>query len=216
MQNTMDLLESATFSSSLIVGIDEAGRGPLAGSVFAAAVILDPNKIIEGLMDSKKLSEKKRDYLATRIKEDALDWHIASASVEEIDSLNILQATMLAMTRAWQCISAQHTQVLIDGNQVPKQMRISLPNNLLNGQIVEAIIKGDASVQAIAAASILAKTARDAELYALHEEYPDYGFAQHKGYGTKLHLSKLQEHGPCPIHRLSFAPIKRFLSNEKP
>lgn len=216
MQNTMDLLESATFSSSLIVGIDEAGRGPLAGSVFAAAVILDPNKIIEGLMDSKKLSEKKRDYLATRIKEDALDWHIASASVEEIDSLNILQATMLAMTRAWQGISAQHTQVLIDGNQVPKQMRISLPNNLLNGQIVEAIIKGDASVQAIAAASILAKTARDAELYALHEEYPDYGFAQHKGYGTKLHLSKLQEHGPCPIHRQSFAPIKRFLSNEKP
>ena len=211
----MDLLESATLSSSLIVGIDEAGRGPLAGSVFAAAVILDPNKLIEGLMDSKKLSEKKRDYLAARIKEDALDWHIASASVEEIDSLNILQATMLAMTRAWQGISAQHTQVLIDGNQVPKQMRISLPGNLLNGQIVEAIVKGDDSVQAIAAASILAKTARDAELYALHEEYPDYGFAQHKGYGTKLHLSKIQEHGPCPIHRQSFAPIKRFFSNTR-
>lgn len=215
MQNTMDFLAPATLTSSLIVGIDEAGRGPLAGSVFAAAVILDPNKVIEGLMDSKKLSEKKRDYLATRIKEDALDWHIASASVEEIDSLNILQATMLAMTRAWQGITAQHTQVLIDGNQVPKQMRVNLPGNLLNGQIVEAIIKGDDSVQAIAAASILAKTARDAELYALHEEYPDYGFAQHKGYGTKLHLSKLQAFGPCPIHRQSFAPIKRFLSNEQ-
>ena len=213
MQTTMSLFESTSLPHTLIVGIDEAGRGPLAGSVFAAAVILNPDKTIDGLMDSKKLSEKKRDYLAERITEDALDWHIASASVEEIDSLNILQATMLAMTRAWQGISTVHARVLIDGNQVPKPMRVSLPGNLLNGQTVEAIIKGDDSVQAIAAASILAKTARDAELYALHELYPDYGFAQHKGYGTKLHLQKIDEFGPCPIHRQSFAPIKRFLNN---
>lgn len=215
MQTTLGLFESTPSSNSLIVGIDEAGRGPLAGSVFAAAVILDPNKGIEGLMDSKKLSEKKRDYLAERIKEDALDWHIASASVEEIDSVNILQATMLAMTRAWQGINTRHAQVLIDGNQVPKQMRADLSGHLLSGQVVEAIIKGDDSVQAIAAASILAKTARDAELYRLDTEYPNYGFAQHKGYGTKLHLSKIQEFGPCPIHRKSFAPIKRFLNNEQ-
>ncbi len=195
----------------LIVGIDEAGRGPLAGSVFAAAVILDPNKAIEGLMDSKKLSEKKRDYLATIIKAQALAWSIASASVEEIDRLNILEATMLAMTRAWQGIKQAHHYVLIDGNQIPKAMRATLPDNLLSTQLVEAIVKGDDSVPAIAAASILAKTARDAELYALDAQYPDYGFAQHKGYGTKLHLSRLEALGPCPIHRQSFAPIKRFL-----
>ncbi|WP_311515023.1 ribonuclease HII [Oligella urethralis] len=198
-------------ADALIVGIDEAGRGPLAGSVFAAAVILDPNTPIEGLMDSKKLSEKKRDYLATIIKAQALAWSIASASVEEIDRLNILEATMLAMTRAWQGIKQAHHYVLIDGNQIPKAMRATLPDNLLSTQLVEAIVKGDDSVPAIAAASILAKTARDAELYALDARYPDYGFAQHKGYGTKLHLSRLEALGPCPIHRQSFAPIKRFL-----
>ena len=198
-------------ADALIVGIDEAGRGPLAGSVFAAAVILDPNRPIEGLMDSKKLSENKRDYLATIIKAQALAWSIASASVEEIDRLNILEATMLAMTRAWQGIKQAHHYVLIDGNQIPKAMRATLPDNLLSTQLVEAIVKGDDSVPAIAAASILAKTARDAELYALDAQYPDYGFAQHKGYGTKLHLSRLEALGPCPIHRQSFAPIKRFL-----
>ncbi|MDK6202025.1 ribonuclease HII [Oligella urethralis] len=198
-------------AGALIVGIDEAGRGPLAGSVFAAAVILDPNRPIEGLMDSKKLSEIKRDYLATIIKAQALAWSIASASVEEIDRLNILEATMLAMTRAWQGIKQAHHYVLIDGNQIPKAMRATLPDNLLSTQLVEAIVKGDDSVPAIAAASILAKTARDAELYALDAQYPDYGFAQHKGYGTKLHLSRLEALGPCPIHRQSFAPIKRFL-----
>ena len=169
MQTTMAFSHSSSLSASLVVGIDEAGRGPLAGSVFAAAVILNSNNVIEGLMDSKKLSEKKRDSLAEIIKENALDWHIASASVEEIDRINILQATMLAMTRAWQGISTPHRQVLIDGNQIPKQLRMELPGNLLNGQEVQAIIKGDDSVQAIAAASILAKTARDAELYALDE-----------------------------------------------
>lgn len=197
---------------TIIVGIDEAGRGPLAGSVFAAAVILDPANPIEGLTDSKKLSAKKRDYLAVLIKERALAWSIASASVEEIDRLNILEATMLAMTRAWQGITIAHQKVLIDGNQIPKPMRAALSDNLLNGQVVEAIVKGDDSVPAIAAASILAKTARDAELYALDIDYPDYGFAQHKGYGTKLHLSRLEALGPCPIHRQSFAPIKRFLN----
>lgn len=214
MQTTLNLDETISLKNSLIVGIDEAGRGPLAGSVFAAAVILDPKNPIEGLMDSKKLSEKKRDYLAELIKERALAWCIASASVMEIDALNILEATMLAMTRAWQGIIIAHDQILIDGNQIPKRLRAELPGNLLNGQHVEAIIKGDDSVAAIAAASILAKTSRDAELYALHEDYPDYGFAQHKGYATKLHLDKLEAFGPCPIHRQSFAPIKRFLNIE--
>lgn len=214
MSTPIDFSHPTPLDDSLIVGIDEAGRGPLAGSVFAAAVILDPKNPIEGLMDSKKLSEKKRDYLTELIKERALAWFIASASVEEIDTINILEATMLAMTRAWQGISALHEKVLIDGNQIPKQMNVALPNNVLNGQKVEAIIKGDDSVPAIAAASILAKTARDAELYVLHEQYPDYAFNQHKGYATKLHLSRLETYGPCPVHRQSFAPIKRFLKRE--
>lgn len=210
MQTILDFPDTDSDYNNLIVGIDEAGRGPLAGSVFAAAVILDPQKPIDGLMDSKKLSEKKRDILAELIKENALDWFIASASVEEIDNINILQATMLAMTRAWQGIDTVHKKVLIDGNQIPKPMQGNLPDSLLTGQFVEAIVKGDNSEQSIAAASILAKTARDAELYLLHEQYPNYAFNQHKGYGTKLHLSRLQEYGPCPIHRQSFAPIKRF------
>lgn len=210
MQTILDFPDTDSDYNNLIVGIDEAGRGPLAGSVFAAAVILDPQKPIDGLMDSKKLSEKKRDILAELIKESALDWFIASASVEEIDNINILQATMLAMTRAWQGIDTVHKKVLIDGNQIPKPMQGNLPDSLLTGQFVEAIVKGDNSEQSIAAASILAKTARDAELYLLHEQYPNYAFNQHKGYGTKLHLSRLQEYGPCPIHRQSFAPIKRF------
>ncbi|MDO5667296.1 MAG: ribonuclease HII [Alcaligenaceae bacterium] len=214
MQTIIDFSDPAPLDDNLIVGIDEAGRGPLAGSVFAAAVILDPHNPIEGLMDSKKLSEKKRDYLAQLIKERSLAWFIASASVEEIDSINILEATMLAMTRAWQGISTTHAKILIDGNQIPKRMRVELPDNLLRGHQVEAIIKGDDSVPAIAAASILAKTTRDAELYALHKEYPDYGFDRHKGYATKLHLDRIEIFGPCPIHRQSFAPIKRLLNKE--
>lgn len=212
MQSSFEITGAAPYLDSLIVGIDEAGRGPLAGSVFAAAVILDPDNPIDGLMDSKKLSEKKRDFLAGEIKKHALAWCIASSSAEEIDQLNILEATMLAMTRAWQGIKIAHQQILIDGNQIPKPLRSTQSGCLLTGQQVEAIVKGDDSVAAIAAASILAKTARDAELYDSHELYPNYGFNQHKGYGTKLHLSKLQEFGPCPIHRQSFAPIKRLLS----
>lgn len=214
MQITIDFSVTTPLAESLAVGIDEAGRGPLAGSVFAAAVILDPQRPIAGLMDSKKLSEKKRDFLAALIKQHALAWSIASASVEEIDRLNILEATMLAMTRAWQGISTTHAKILIDGNQIPKQMRVELAGNVLSGQRVEAIIKGDDSVPAIAAASILAKTARDAELYTLHNEFPDYGFDQHKGYATKLHLQRIETFGPCPIHRQSFAPIKRLLNRE--
>ena len=190
--------------SLLICGADEAGRGPLAGSVYAAAVILDVNNPILGLMDSKKLSEKKRDFLSAEIKQKALAWAIASCKCQEIDEINILQASLLAMKRA---IEAMQTQfniipnlVQVDGNKCPK---ISLP--------CEAIVKGDSKVQAISAASILAKVARDAELYELDKIYPQYGFAKHKGYPTAAHLLALQAHGICPQHRLSYAPVRNLL-----
>ena len=193
----------------LICGVDEAGRGPLAGSVYAAAVILDVNNPIIGLADSKKLSEKKRDFLSVEIKTKALAWGIASCACQEIDEINILQASLLAMKRA---IEAMQTQfnitpdmgeilVQVDGNKCPK---ISLP--------CEAIVKGDSKVQAISAASILAKVARDAELYMLDKTYPQYGFAQHKGYPTAAHLLAMQVHGICPQHRLSYAPVKALLA----
>ena len=185
----------------LICGVDEAGRGPLAGSVYAAAVILDVNNPIDGLADSKKLSEKKRDFLSAEIKTKALAWGIASCSCQEIDEINILQASLLAMQRAIKAMQAQFgvipDLVQVDGNKCPK---ISLP--------CEAIIKGDSKVQAISAASILAKVARDTELYELDKIYPQYGFAQHKGYPTAAHLLDLQAHGICPQHRLSYAPVK--------
>ena len=192
----------------LICGVDEAGRGPLAGAVYAAAVVLNPDKPIIGLADSKKLSEKKRDALAEAIKQDALAWSIASSSVEEIDQLNILQASLLAMKRAVEQMVAEFSSVLIDanllvqvdGNQRPK---LNYP--------CEAIVKGDSKVQAISAASILAKTARDAELYQLDQQYPMYGFAQHKGYPTAAHMASLQQYGVSPIHRLSYAPVRALL-----
>jgi len=187
-----------------ICGVDEAGRGPLAGSVYAAAVILDANHPIIGLADSKKLSEKKRDALAIEIKQKALAWAIASCTAKEIDDINILQASLLAMKRAIEQIkiTAAMGEILVqvDGNKCPK---ISLP--------CEAIVKGDSKVQAISAASILAKTARDAELYALDKIYPQYGFAQHKGYPTAAHLAALAAHGICPEHRLSYGPVKKVL-----
>ncbi|MDO9366534.1 MAG: ribonuclease HII [Methylotenera sp.] len=194
----------------LICGVDEAGRGPLAGAVYAAAVILNPDKQIQGLADSKKLSEKKRDALAIEIKQHALAWAIASSSVEEIDHINILQASLLAMKRAIEAMQAQFNMaselgdilVQVDGNKCPK---ISLP--------CEAIIKGDSKVQAISAASILAKTARDAELYALDKQYPLYGFAQHKGYPTTAHVALLQQHGVSPVHRRSYAPVRILLNS---
>jgi len=185
----------------LTAGVDEAGRGPLAGSVAAAAVILDPARPIAGLADSKTLSPRRREQLATLIRERALAWHIAYASVAEIDALNILQATFLAMQRAVAGLSVAPELALIDGNRAP-----ALPC------ATRTIVKGDASVAAIAAASILAKTARDAELMRLHERYPEYGFDQHKGYGTALHLARLAQHGPCPEHRRSFAPVRAALA----
>ncbi|OAE63195.1 ribonuclease HII [Achromobacter mucicolens] len=183
----------------LTAGVDEAGRGPLAGEVYAAAVILDPSRFIDGLADSKVLTALRREELALRIKEQALAWCIASATVAEIDSLNILRATMLAMQRAVQGLATVPQLALVDGNQAPK-LRCT----------VQTVIKGDALVPAISAASILAKTARDADLLRLHALYPQYAFDQHKGYGTALHLQRLREHGPCAEHRRSFAPIKAF------
>lgn len=180
-----------------ICGVDEAGRGPLAGAVFAAAVILNPARPISGLADSKMLSEKRRDALALMIREHALAWCVAVASVEEIDSINILQATLLAMKRAVEGLGMTPDEVVIDGLHVPKIAMRS-----------RALVQGDRLMAEISAASILAKTARDAEMVAMHQRYPHYGFAQHKGYGTAAHLQALHGHGPCPIHRRSFAPVR--------
>lgn len=180
-----------------IAGVDEAGRGPLAGDVFAAAVVLSASHPIDGLADSKKLSKKKRDYLAPIIKSRAVAWAIASASVSEIDELNILQATLLAMKRAVEQLGLNPTEVLIDGNRAPM---LAFPTR--------TIIGGDDTIAEISAASILAKTARDASLMVIHAHYPEYGFDRHKGYGTALHMAKLKEWGPCPAHRRSFAPVR--------
>ena len=185
----------------LICGVDEAGRGPLAGAVFAAAVILDPARPIAGLADSKKLSEKKRDALAIEIKEHALAWAIARSSVEEIDEINILQASLLAMKRAVESLGIVPTEVLIDGLHCP-----SLP------MAMRAIVQGDSKEATISAASILAKTARDADLYELDKLYPEYGFAKHKGYPTPLHIQMLEQHGVLSIHRKSYAPVKKILN----
>jgi ribonuclease HII len=189
--------------ADIVCGVDEAGRGPLAGPVFAAAVILDPRKPIEGLRDSKKLSEARRDELAPLIKEHALAWAIAECSCEEIDTLNILHATMLAMRRAVEALQTVPTIALIDGNRCPP-MEIR----------AHAVVEGDDKVNAISAASILAKTARDAALVQLHAQYPQYCFDQHKGYSTPLHLERLRLHGPSPVHRRSFAPVRGLLQTD--
>ncbi|MCL2075067.1 MAG: ribonuclease HII [Betaproteobacteria bacterium] len=183
-----------------ICGVDEAGRGPLAGSVVAAAVILNPERPIDGLNDSKKLSKLRRETLAELIKERALAWHVACASVQEIDRLNILQATLLAMSRAVAGLNPQPGKVLVDGTHCPP---LSMPT--------EAIVKGDGKIAAIAAASILAKTARDAMMLDLHLRYPEYGFDRHMGYPTPAHLLALRRHGVCPEHRKSFAPVAQYL-----
>ncbi|MDT7850266.1 ribonuclease HII [Methylophilus sp. VKM B-3414] len=188
----------------ILCGIDEAGRGPLAGAVYAAAVILDPSRPIAGLADSKKLSEAKRDALAITIKQQALAWGIASVSAQDIDRINILQASLLAMQRAYQAMCDQFhiqaTLIQVDGNRKPV---FQIP--------CEAIVKGDSKVAEISAASILAKTARDASLLELDAQYPEYGFAQHKGYPTALHLERLALHGVTPEHRRSYAPVKKLL-----
>lgn len=183
--------------STIIAGVDEAGRGPLAGSVVAAAVILDPNQPIQGLMDSKKLSEKKRDALYALIQAHARSVGVGKASAQEIDDINILQATLLAMKRAVESLHIQPEEILVDGTHCPKVICKA-----------EAMIKGDQKVEAISAASIIAKVTRDREMLALDQQFPGYGFAQHKGYGTKAHLAALQRLGPCEIHRRSFAPVE--------
>lgn len=183
-----------------LCGVDEAGRGPLAGPVTAAAVMLDPARPIAGLRDSKKLSAAARERLADAIRRDALAWCVAEASVEEIDALNILKATMLAMRRAVDGLGRAPDDVWVDGNRCPEWPWRS-----------QAVVKGDDKVAAIAAASILAKTARDAFMCRLHETYPVYGFDRHMGYGTAQHLDALKAHGACPQHRRSFAPVKLVL-----
>ncbi len=188
----------------LVVGIDEVGRGPLIGDVVAAAVILDPSKPIEGLGDSKAISEKKREQLYPLIKERALAWCIASASPAEIDELNILHATMLAMQRAVAGLGRVPDYALVDGNRCP-----ALPCP------AEPVIKGDARVAEIGAASILAKVARDRQMIELDRQYPDYGFARHKGYPTPEHLAALEKLGPLPEHRRSFRPVRERLAREE-
>ena len=185
----------------LVCGVDEAGRGPLAGPVVAAAVILDPENPIAGLNDSKKLSAKRREALAIEIRAKALAWAVSEASVEEIDQINILQASLLAMQRAVRSLTIAPERALIDGNRCPE---LPCP--------AEAIIGGDGKVASIAAASILAKTVRDAGMLELHQRYPQYGFDRHMGYPTALHLAALQEHGVSPIHRRSYAPVARLLA----
>lgn len=188
-------------NAKLIAGVDEVGRGPLVGAVVTAAVILDPERPIAGLADSKKLSEKKRLLLAEEIKEKALAWSLGRAEAAEIDQLNILQATMLAMCRAVQGLHIQPDFVLIDGNRIPAALNIA----------AQAVVKGDSLVAEISAASILAKVARDQEMLLLHQKYPQYGFDRHKGYPTKFHLEALEKYGILSEHRQSFAPVKKYI-----
>ncbi len=201
MSNQFILSEKA--NQLLVAGVDEVGRGPLAGPVVTAAVILDPDHPIEGLMDSKKLSEKRREELSVLIKENSLAWSIGRAEVEEIDKINILQATMLAMQRAVSGLSPSPKHALIDGNRCPDLICSA-----------EAIIKGDGLVPAISAASIIAKVSRDNEMVELDALYPGYGLAGHKGYPTKAHRDALIELGVTPIHRRSFGPVRKALENQ--
>ncbi len=189
------------YQGNLLAGVDEVGRGPLAGDVVTAAVILDANKPIEALADSKKLTDKRRQQLALEIREKALCWYVARASVEEIDCYNILQATMMAMVRAVDGLSISPEYVAVDGNRMPPWS--------YNG---ETVVKGDDKVAEISAASILAKVCRDGEMVAFDEQYPGYGFAGHKGYGTKQHMQAIEQLGPSPIHRRTFEPVKSMLA----
>ena len=188
---------------TLTCGVDEAGRGPLAGPVYAAAVILDPARPVAGLADSKTLTPRQRETLALEVRLRAVAWAVASASVEEIDTLNILQASLLAMRRAVEQLAVTPQLVLVDGLHRP---RLTIP--------VRAIVRGDATVAEIAAASILAKVARDTEMLALHQQHPQYGFDRHKGYPTSAHLAALREYGASAVHRRSFAPVRSLLLRE--
>ncbi len=187
--------------SGLLAGADEAGRGPLVGNVVAAAVILDHNQPIEGLADSKKLSAKRRETLAAEIMQKAKAWAVVSVSAVDIDRINILQASLLAMKQAVEQLSVTPDHVFIDGNRCPE---MTCP--------ATAIVKGDARVAEISAASILAKVARDEQMQQLHAVFPQYGFDRHKGYPTKAHMAALAEHGPCPEHRRSYAPVRKYLT----
>ena len=189
--------------SKRIAGVDEAGRGPLAGPVYAAAVILDAMRPIAGLADSKKLSAKKREVLFDEIQARALAWHIATASVHEIDTLNILQASLLAMKRAVEGLPIKPDALIVDGLYCPA---VTMP--------ARAIVKGDAKEPAISAASILAKVARDREMQTLHQQYPLYGFGRHQGYPTAAHLSALEAHGISPVHRRSYAPVVKVIKKQ--
>jgi ribonuclease HII len=194
----------ASSNSALVCGVDEAGRGPLAGPVYAGAVILDPARRINGLADSKVLTPERREVLAARIKERATAWSVAFATVEEIDRFNIFHASMLAMRRAVQALSVPPEEVIVDGNSCPPGLPCP----------ARAIVDGDATERPISAASILAKTARDAEMTALHDRYPQYGFDKHKGYATAEHLEALGRAGPCEIHRRSFYPVGIFFQGD--
>jgi ribonuclease HII len=201
----MDDLFRPDYCGPGIAGVDEVGRGPLAGDVVAAAVILDPARPIAGLRDSKKLSARRREELAGLIMERALAWSVARATVDEIDELNILQASLLAMHRAVRALEPQPVYVLVDGNRLPRWEYAAEP-----------VVKGDDRVPAIAAASILAKVQRDGELVELERQYPGYGFAAHKGYPTAAHLEALQTLGVTPVHRRSFGPVRALLSQPEP
>jgi len=199
MPNNVDVFV-CNYQGNLLAGVDEVGRGPLAGAVVAAAVILDPASPIEGLNDSKKLTEKKRERLSKEIKEKALSWALGRAEVEEIDELNILHASLLAMKRAVEALPVTPEYALIDGNKCP-DINISC----------EAVVKGDSRVAAISAASILAKVSRDQEMVELDQQYPGYGLAKHKGYPTAVHMKALKEQGVSSIHRRSFRPVRECL-----
>lgn len=188
----------------IVCGVDEAGRGPLAGPVHAAAVILNPARRTNGLADSKVLTPGRREVLASRIRERAIAWAVAFATVEEIDRLNIFHASMLAMRRAVEALAVKPQEAWVDGNACPSGL----------GCPARAFVDGDALHKPICAASILAKTARDAEMRALHERYPQYGFDKHKGYATPEHLALLARHGPCEIHRRSFDPVRAFFERD--
>ena len=188
----------------LTAGVDEVGRGPLAGPVVAAAVILDPAKPVEGLADSKKLSEKKREMLYPLIIDSAIAFCVAEASVEEIDEINILQASLLAMKRAVEGLSVEPEHVLVDGNKAPDVK-----------YTVDTIVKGDSKIESISAASIIAKVVRDRMMVEYHNQYPHFSFHKHKAYGSKQHMAELLEHGPLPVHRKTFAPVRRLLDQMK-
>jgi ribonuclease HII len=196
----MDISLPEDAALNCIVGVDEAGRGPLAGDVVAAAVLLPPDAQLYGLDDSKKLSEASRERLYEEIRSVAIKWHIGRANVEEIDRLNILHATMLAMQRAVEGLRSDPEMVYVDGNRLPEWSYNS-----------KAVVKGDSRITAIAAASILAKVTRDRDMLALDNDYPEYGFMKHKGYPTKVHMEALERHGASPVHRKSFGPVARVL-----